>query len=690
MRLGELFELVRDRLSEDRGGVLVTTAVSLALLIGVTILVVDVGHWFQHKRHLQLQADAGALAGAGLFNNCLGDAPTGNADITAMALKYAGDPDTADSYNRQVPTGAVGSVSALLNSKTYANGRGPDDTVELPPCDAKMVDVKMTEEDVPWFFHLASVFGAGLVPAINAHARVEIREVTSRTGALPIGVPDVNPQVGRAYFVDETTGTTITSVPLSKLPDPVGGLQVWDNAQSRDGVASLPVSVPITSSKIGVVVALGGATSTTCGDLLVDCYDAVTSTAGTVTYHPGLRFVRGYDNTAVASVNAPPQARDVSLFTASCPNEYFSYLTATSPACNVGVHAKVDFVVATNPATDPQITALMTATVNGATKPLTYNAGTGYWDSAAADSFGLPVGAGPLDVELQWERQGSAPVAGQSCSTSGGNKCKGTFGIVQRSFTGVDAHSGPLHAVELLEGGAPATGSYERCTTTSPPSPSTCVHQFVVRIGVAGNLGVGRDSTNPVVYLRVTGGSLNQSLDCDPDVPNLRAELSGGCAPTYTKNAGTACPSSPTSLWGTTQPWPCVAVQTGGAVGQVGQGMSDRILGPGGSTCTAPNNWPTITPGDPRIVPVFLTPFGSFSGSGSTTVPVTGFGTFYVSGWGGSGGTSDPCPGSDPVPDKGYIAGHFFTYIDSLNTSGGGTTLCDLDAFGTCVAVMTR
>ena len=80
MRLGELFELVRDRLSEDRGGVLVTTAVSLALLIGVTILVVDVGHWFQHKRHLQLQADAGALAGAGLFNNCLGDAPTGSFD----------------------------------------------------------------------------------------------------------------------------------------------------------------------------------------------------------------------------------------------------------------------------------------------------------------------------------------------------------------------------------------------------------------------------------------------------------------------------------------------------------------------------------------------------------------------------------------------------------------------------------
>ena len=87
-------------------------------------------------------------------------------------------------------------------------------------------------------------------------------------------------------------------------------------------------------------------------------------------------------------------------------------------------------------------------------------------------------------------------------------------------------------------------------------------------------------------------------------------------------------------------------------------------------------------------------PARSFSGNGSNTVPVTGFATFYVTGWTGQGtGFSNPCQGNgdDPVPnnDAGYIVGHFIKYIDVLNT-GGGTQLCDLTAFGTCVAVLTE
>ncbi|MGH2746232.1 MAG: pilus assembly protein TadG-related protein, partial [Thermoleophilaceae bacterium] len=49
---------------EDRGAVLVLVALMLPVLIGVGGLVVDVGNWFAHKRHLQVQADAGALAAA--------------------------------------------------------------------------------------------------------------------------------------------------------------------------------------------------------------------------------------------------------------------------------------------------------------------------------------------------------------------------------------------------------------------------------------------------------------------------------------------------------------------------------------------------------------------------------------------------------------------------------------------------
>jgi hypothetical protein len=98
---------------------------------------------------------------------------------------------------------------------------------------------------------------------------------------------------------------------------------------------------------------------------------------------------------------------------------------------------------------------------------------------------------------------------------------------------------------------------------------------------------------------------------------------------------------------------------------------------------------------DPRIIEVFLTPFGSFDGSGSTTVPVTDFATFYVTGWTGQGGGfGNPCQGTagdDPVPgdDPGVIVGHFIKYIQNPGT-GAGTTPCDPNAFGSCVAVMTR
>jgi hypothetical protein len=126
--------------------------------------------------------------------------------------------------------------------------------------------------------------------------------------------------------------------------------------------------------------------------------------------------------------------------------------------------------------------------------------------------------------------------------------------------------------------------------------------------------------------------------------------------------------------------------------------MNLRVLGnEKATTCTAPNHWsqfPNLPAGDPRFLEVFLTPFGSFSGSGSTTVPVTDFAAFYITGWTASGqGFSNPCQGQgdDPVPnnDPGYIVGHFVKYIANVST-GTGTTACDLSAFGSCVGVLTR
>jgi hypothetical protein len=127
------------------------------------------------------------------------------------------------------------------------------------------------------------------------------------------------------------------------------------------------------------------------------------------------------------------------------------------------------------------------------------------------------------------------------------------------------------------------------------------------------------------------------------------------------------------------------------------QGLQDRVLCGGQSCqgnpgCTAPNRWsqyPALTPGDPRIVPTFLTPFGTFSGSGNEVVPVTDFAYFYITGWGGNGnGNDDPCPNADAAP-TGYIAGHFIKYVDTVDPITGDQ-LCDPNAFGGCVATMTE
>ena len=628
----------------EEGGALVMFVVFLPVLVLFVVFVVDVGNWFVHKRHLQLQADAGALAGGGSFTY-----PCSNDTIVDRARTYAGDPSASAPYNLQVPPTDGSNVHVLINSSDYWNEGGTDYSDGGPPCAARMVDVKITEANLPWYFRIATV------PAINARARVEIQGLFQMGGALPVAVPDVEPTVARAFFVDEATGTVLASTLLTKTGTS-SGMTVWDNA-------AVPLSVPIQASHIGVRIALGGGSSTDCGGRFVACYDAGSAN--------GIVYVRGWSSSGSGAQPNPPIARDVRLFAGSCPDAYFH---AAGASCTVGVSAVVDF--GTN---DPvgELGASLTAVVGGVSRPLTYDAGTGRWVSAGTDTFGIAPAAGPLPVELRWaETKGQATIAGkvEDCKPNG-NKCVGTFGVVQRTFSASEARSGAIKVAEVSEGGVPGASSFELGTN----------RELVVRIAVAGNLVNATGVNDPLVVLRVTG-SQNQSVDCDPALPNLREEIRYGCAPQYAINEGSACPATAPTLWASAQPWTCTAVQTGGAIGQVEQGLRDRILG-GAAQCTSPNNWasfPDLPPGDPRIVPVFITPFGTFTGSGNDVVPVKNFGAFYVTGW-----FSSPCSGDDPVPDRGYIVGRFIKYAFSLNSGGGSGELCDFDAFGSCIAVMT-
>jgi hypothetical protein len=124
--------------------------------------------------------------------------------------------------------------------------------------------------------------------------------------------------------------------------------------------------------------------------------------------------------------------------------------------------------------------------------------------------------------------------------------------------------------------------------------------------------------------------------------------------------------------------------------------MNHRILGnEKASACTAPNHWPNYDPSDPRILPVFIVPYGSFQGSGNQAFPVQDFAYFYITGGTGQGnGFANPCQGNgdDPVPgnDSGVIVGHFIKYIDPVNNGGDNGSPCDLNSISGCVAVMTR
>jgi hypothetical protein len=633
-------------LAREDGGIIVFFGLLIPVVMLFLALSVDIGNWWVHKRHLQLQVDAAALAGGALFGQCFTDPVAANAAIQAEATRFGGG--GGSTYNEQVGGTNQGTITLLYQSKTYAAGSVPaDDTETQTPCETPslMFDVKASEAGLPLIFNIP---GLSDVTAINAHARVQLKQVEIQEGMLPVAVPDLRFNYVYATFVDETTGTALGTVELSK-GGASGANQTWNSLT--------PISVSIPSAQVGVRVRLVGGTdpNAACGTLYTECYD-LDSTNGVV-------HVRGY------GTGAAPATRNVWLLPGTCaPDAYF-----TTAACSAGVQAEVD-LGALHPLTGTGVTAEVWASVDGDGEyPLTPGGTSGLVTWTAAS--GLPIViAGPHTVELNWDwEQTTGTWNGKTCNDRNNNPCKasGTFGPVQRSFV-AGGRSGPLQRVQVYESGVTTSGSNSFQTGTA--------HTLGVSLDVTGSLKVQSLATDPVVELRVTG-SQNQSIDCDPDIPNLADEIEQGCGPAYKLNPGLNCPAY-NVLWTLPEPWECVKTQTGGAVGQVEHGMKQRILG-GSNSCTAPINWPNYDSDDPRIVPLIITPFGSFGGSGNDIVPVIDFAAFYVVGWNG-----DPCPGAHDVP-KGYIAGHFIKYAEP-NPNGAGKNVCNPDLITPCVPVLTR
>ena len=57
----------------ERGQVVVVFALLLPMILGIGSIVVTIGNWYVHKKHLQTLVDAGAFAGGQEFTGCFQD-----------------------------------------------------------------------------------------------------------------------------------------------------------------------------------------------------------------------------------------------------------------------------------------------------------------------------------------------------------------------------------------------------------------------------------------------------------------------------------------------------------------------------------------------------------------------------------------------------------------------------------------
>ena len=696
------------RRAED-GGALVQVAIAMPLLILLLSFVIDIGNWFVHKRHLQMRADAAALAAAGDFSYPCDDPP-----IVAQADAYSGThnealhgtpPGVTRLDDPSGPDSGRG-VYMTLNKKWWPLqvGEGhPEDTtvVEDGPCKAFMVDVKLTETDVPWFFRIANV------RFINAHARASLVKQSYTSRLFPIGAPDVDPKQVKAMFVDETNGEVISSTLLKRVDsgDDANPNATWSNIGMTD--APGPLSTRISKEKIGLRVALSDSTETAeCGQPLVQCVDVGSANGG-------ISRIRGW---ALGS-GTGPVVKDVELTAGTC-DAYFARIPGGTTQCTAGIKADVDF------GADPaSIGAKVFASRNGS-KPteieLKYDSADGRWKPLAGATIPFTAeGANP--ITMRWEK--SKDLTG--CT---GQSCGGDFvGPIHSMFIGAELRTGAIQRAEINEVLNAETlemgpgNSFRRCTDTF----EDCVKQLAVTLEISGTFRDARSATDKAaeIPMRVIGGTSNNSsqstalacrsaLEGEPD--NLPADLANGCSDRFTKNTGTTCPGNEQGLEALPQPWECIALAQGATPNAIAAGINKRILGAEKpAVCTHWNRWAEYwspdsdndgrdefdadalkANGDPRLVQMVVVPkWTLLGGSGQNTLPIKRFAHFYITGWRGEGdGFANPCQTDTVHPDdparEGAIVGHFVDYIDTIPAYETPTP-CNPEEVQTCTITLT-
>lgn len=713
--------------TDERGAVSVLVALVLGTLMMLLVwFVIDVGIWFDHQRHLQLQADAGALAGAQSFAiSC------SNTTITNASRQYAGLPSNGVAYttpyNAQIGSGNP-NITWSFNQDLYPDSSQstPADTTQYTtgPCADHVVDVKLQEAGLPWYFWAAGV------PTIHAHARAALLPNPPQGGLMPLGVPEENPYFAEVYYYDESTGTQIASAPLTSNGVDGSGHPVWDDHSYLDasGIPGLPVDFK-GHGAVGVRVAFSASQNTTtnltgnmttdCSQTLVSCYDTPTSPD-----YPGLLHIRTFGNTNATPTS--PLLRDVQLVadtgSSACSDPYFSN-PATGTTCTVTIQADVDFAdTSGNKPGGASVCAILPSSQCNK-NPLTYR-GTG----ASAFGAGHPCSNLTLvkATDECWTASGNAALtvnanAGmqridlQFSDNAMGNGNSGvTVSNVQRTYTTVSTGSGPVLFADsyIVPQTGPQAGSPQldydstECDTTA----TSCVQHLFATFHLLPSFQIAQSTSDPPVLLRTAGnGAQTQTIQCWTGPNNYKTQVQNGCPETYTPNTGGAtCPTQTPAA----PPYQCVSAGTGQTTDII-DALDQRIEG-STSSCPNPNNWSTFSTltaiqqnasTDPRRIFVIMTPVGSFAGQNAgKSFPVLDIGEFYITYWQGANGHPDPCgnsttgdgsyTSSDPFYDGplqgGDILGHFVTRFQINPNGNPGPGSCSLASLGGCALYMTQ
>jgi Putative Flp pilus-assembly TadE/G-like len=714
------------RLRDEQGAVLVFAAFAMSVVLLLAALAIDGGTWFTHKRQLQNRVDAAAYA-AGVqyeqvWRDCLGTDAAASAaaatQIENVARQYSGDPGTAlnpapvATYNTDVVPQAK--LGVAVNSTTFGNADNNDSAGSpcvphaadsITPAGAYWTDIKAKETSPVQFFGM----GIG-APNITAQARVALQPELSQTGFSPLAVqvPSIasaqlriynictGALIGGPYNLGQlgTSGQTIPGEVLWGLPDANGNNQPMPNLQIPTGAGCSADYVRIgaelrVAGKSGINLTTTGCVNTQ----FVSCWTDVGGRWG-----PEARAWITSDPTT-----GPPLFKDFHLGSGTCsPDPYFS----RTPSCNPsGASVVVDW--------GDRSSGTYTVTVSDGTNNLTMASPgggppNGTWTSNSS-ALTWPAAGGDAPLTLSWSwTQTTGTWRGNTCTTGGANKCKGSGTVaIQRGFVADDTNSDIVQLAKFTNTPDVSSTASEFDSVQATGNTVSSVYA-TFSFNAANVIGA-------FTRLRASTSQSNGSINCDNS--NQGSDFSmllNGCTPSYGVNnfndpTWWPCPnptSSPAFSLATntpTNPWRCGPGAPGLSPATIADGIAahtgncninNNQTGCNGTpTCANTNKYvlgQTPDSADPRLITVFLVPYGAFTGQNgsSFSVPIIDFGEFYVTAWGGTNrSNTDPCPDNLTGVQGGEIDGRFVDIVTPQGTPDPNAQ-CDPKQLRPCLATL--